>query len=788
MLDFLVNKETKQITEEVELSKAAGELVAKIRDRFLEQYNDPSAKRTQTSLNILCVRLVFCFYAEDAGLFGAIDAFSRYILQYEPKDIRNALIELFKTLDTPFDERADLYLSDELAAFPYVNGGLFSDENIVIPKITQEIKESLEEAAHFNWARISPTIFGAVFESTLNPETRRSGGMHYTSIENIHKVIDPLFLDDLKAELEEIRKITVLNTQKNKLDAFQNKLASLTFLDPACGSGNFLTETFLSLRRLENEVLRLKVAADKKIMTGQITFGFEEASPIKVSINQLYGIEINDFAVAVARTALMIAEAQTFNETQEIVHSHAEFFPLKEYKGIVEGNALRIDWNDVVPKERLNYIMGNPPFVGGRFQNELQKKDIIFACIDLNGKTVDKAGFLDYVCGWHFKAARYIQRTKIRCAFVSTNSVVQGEQVSILWKTLFNDYGIRINYGYQTFVWNSEATDQAHVHCVIIGFSTLEIKPCKIWTADTCIETKYINGYLLDAPDCFFNRLSHPLYPVPQISNGNRAYDGNNLVLTKEEMEDLIKKEPQSEKYIKKYYMGAELMKGEPRFVLWLVDCSPVDLKKMPLVMKRVEAVRDMRSSSKNVSTKKAADTPSLFQMICQPHGDYLAMPRVSSARRRYLPLAFLSKDDICGDTIIIIPEGTLYLFGVLMSNVHNAWLRVIAGRLKSDYRYGSGVYNNFPWPTPTDAQKATIEKTAQGILDARTLYPDASLADLYDPLTMPPELRKAHAANDRAVMQAYGMPIKETNEAACVAWLMRMYQEKVDEEKKKNC
>lgn len=363
MLNFLVSKETEKITEEVELSKAAGELVGKIRDRFLTQYNDPLAKRTQKSLNILCVRLVFCFYAEDAGLFGAKDAFCNYLMQYQPKDMRGALIELFKTLDTPLDERADLYLSDELAAFPYVNGGLFSDENIVIPKITQEIKDTLIESSKFDWSRISPTIFGAVFESTLNPETRRSGGMHYTSIENIHKVIDPLFLDELKEELDKIREIAVPSTQKKKLDTFQDKLASLVFLDPACGSGNFLTESFLSLRRLENEVLRLKVAADKKIMTGQISFGFDESSPIRVSIHQFYGIEINDFAVAVAQTALWIAESQMFRETEDIIHSHMEFFPLKEYKGIQEKNALRIDWNDVVDKSKLNYIMGNPPFV-----------------------------------------------------------------------------------------------------------------------------------------------------------------------------------------------------------------------------------------------------------------------------------------------------------------------------------------------------------------------------------------------------------------------------------------
>ena len=782
MLDFLVNKQKKEITEEVELSKAAGELVGKIRDRFLKQYNDPLAKRTQKSLNILCVRLVFCFYAEDAGLFGAKDAFCGYLMQYAPKDMRNALIELFRTLDTPLDERADLYLSDELAAFPYVNGGLFSDENIVIPKITQEIKDTLIESSKFDWSRISPTIFGAVFESTLNPETRRSGGMHYTSIENIHKVIDPLFLDELKEELDKIREIAVPGTQKKKLDDFQNKLASLVFLDPACGSGNFLTESYLSLRRLENEVLRLKVAADRKVMTGQIFFGFDEASPIRVSINQFYGIEINDFAVAVAKTALWIAEAQMFLETQEIVHGRMEFFPLQDYMGIVEGNALRIDWNDVVPKEKLNYVYGNPPFVGARYQTKLQKDDILESCIGKDGKTVDKAGFIDYVGGWYYTAASYIQGTKIECAFVSTNSIVQGEQVALIWKPLFEEYQLSINFGYQTFVWNSEATDQAHVHCVIIGFSQIPRANKVLFSEGIEFTVSRINGYLLDAPDCYIQRLTKPLYPVPQITNGNRAYDGNNLVLTLEEKDELIAVEPQAEPYIKKYYMGADLMKNEPRYVIWLVNCPPTELKKMPNVMKRVEAVKKMRLASKSASTLKAGETPALFQMICQPTHEYLAFPRVSSQRRRYIPMTFLPSDCICGDKLIIVPEGKIYHFGVLMSNVHNSWMRVVAGRLKSDYSYSSSVYNNFPWPDPTDEQKSVIEKTAQGILDARALYPDASLADLYDPLTMPPELRKAHQKNDAAVMNAYGMPIKETDEAACVAWLMRLYQERVAE------
>ena len=497
LLDFLVNKKRNKITEEVELSKAAGELVGKIRDRFLTQYNDPLAKRTQKSLNILCVRLVFCFYAEDAGLFGQKDAFSRYILQYKPGDIRGKLMELFRVLDTPIYERADLYLDDETAAFPYVNGGLFSDENIVIPRITQEIKDALAEAARFDWSKISPTIFGAVFESTLNPETRRAGGMHYTSIENIHKLIDPLFLDALREELKEIRNIVVLATQKKRLNAYQDKLASLVFLDPACGSGNFLTETYLSLRRLENEVLRLKVAADRKLMNGQISFGFEEDSPIKVSIHQFYGIEINDFACSVAQTALWIAETQMRKETEGIIHAPMDYFPLQTYTGITEGNALQILWEQACPVNKLNYIIGNPPFVGKSFQTTEQKaemKRIFYG--------VKNYGNLDYVTCWFKKAADIMVGTSIKCSFVATNSICQGIAVPPLWNHLLNDKKIKIIFAYPTFKWASEASDAAAVHCVIVGMSYEVVTNPMLYKEDGTVDKcNNINAYLVDGPN-----------------------------------------------------------------------------------------------------------------------------------------------------------------------------------------------------------------------------------------------------------------------------------------------
>ena len=774
LLDFLINRKQNKITEEVELSKAAGELVGKIRDRFLTQYNDPLAPRTQKSLNVLCVRLVFCFYAEDASLFGPKDAFSKYILQYKPGDIRGKLIELFRVLDTPPTDRADMYLDDDVAAFPYVNGGLFSDENIVIPRITQEIKDALAEAARFDWSKISPTIFGTVFESTLNPETRRAGGMHYTSIESIHKVIDPLFLDDLRAELKEIRNITVLATQKRRLDSFQDKLAGLVFFDPACGSGNFLTETYLSLRRLENEVLRLRVQADRKLTDGQITFGFEQDSPIKVSIHQFYGIEINDFACAVAQTALWIAESQMMKETEDIIHTSMEFLPLKEYKGISEKNALRVDWADYVPVDRLSYIIGNPPFVGARIMSQAQKADVI----SIFGEKWKNVGNLDYVCCWYKKAADLMAGRPIRAALVSTNSVCQGETVATMWGPLF-DAGVHIDFGHRTFIWDSEASDKAHVHCVIVGFSMApNAAPRRIFDGNEEIIAENINGYLVDAVNIFINSRSRSLCNVPSIGIGNKPIDGGNYLFEEEEMQAFIKKEAAAEKYFHPWYGSREFINRKPRYCLWLGACSPAELKRMPECMKRVQAVHDFRLASSSAGTRKIADKPTRFHVENMPATNYIVVPKVSSERRRYIPMGFFTPDILCSDLVFLIPDATLYHFGVLESNVHMSWMRAVAGRLEMRYRYSKDiVYNNFPWPNPTPEQKERIEKTAQGILDARAIYPDSSLADLYDPLTMPPELRKAHQKNDAAVMQAYGMPIKETDEAACVAWLMRLYQ-----------
>lgn len=769
LLDFLLSKEVKKITKETELSLKAGELVGKIYDRFLKQYNEPESKQTQNSLNILCVRLVFCLYAEDAGLFGAKDAFSRYIAQYEPKDIRRALLDLFKVLDTPPDARKEMYLDEELASFPYVNGGLFAGENIEIPKITQEIKDVLKESSQFDWSEISPTIFGAVFESTLNPETRRSGGMHYTSIENIHKVIDPLFLDDLKAELSEIMDISVQKTKETKLNTFQEKLASMKFLDPACGSGNFLTETYISIRRLENKVIH-------ELQKWQISFADKHSSPIKVGIDQFYGIEINDFAVSVAKTALWIAESQMFRETEDVCLMVVEFLPLKTNANIVEGNALRLDWNTIVQKDELTYIMGNPPFIGASMMTSEQKTDAI-AVLGVKKKMSNS---IDYVGAWYYKAARMMQGTNIRAAFVSTNSITQGEQVSPLWDELLHELHVQITFAYRTFIWDSEASIKAHVHCVIIGFEcNRNTKILRIFDGDQIKIASNISPYLIDTPNVLISNRSNPICNVPSMNLGNKPADGGNLILSEEEVQEILSNEPELKKYIREYTGSVEYINNKKRYCLWLVNVTPKEIKESPILYSRITAVRKMRLESTAKPTREKADTPHLFFFISQPETNYLLVPSTSSQNRRYIPIGFLPCDVIASNSTTIVANATLYHFGIIESNVHMAWMRTVCGRLKSDYRYSNGiVYNNFPWPSPSDEQKTKIEETAQGILDARAMYPDCSLADLYDPLTMPTELRKAHRENDVAVMQAYGLDVKHTSEEDCVAYIMKMYQE----------
>jgi len=803
-LQFLADARHDYLRREEELSLQAGVLVGKLYDALIKQYINPKDEQSLRSLNILCVRLVFCLYAEDAGLFATRTAFEDYIRSFAIENTRDAIIKLFKALDTKIENR-DRY-DTKLQPFPYVNGGLFAAENIEIPNFTDEIVDVLcDHCAPFNWSAISPTIFGAVFESTLNPETRRRGGMHYTSVQNIHKVIDPLFMDGLNAEFETISKDNVQTRRTKSLQQFQQKLGALRFLDPACGSGNFLTETYLSLRRLENKVLCK--------LSGGTGYLFEDI--IHVKINQFYGIEINDFAVTVAKTALWIAESQMIRETETILSQNIDFLPLTTNAFIVEGNALRMDWATLKPIDtaaapigglfsgfttetdglthHYDYIIGNPPFVGYSLQNDEQKNDILSIYVDEKGKPYKTAGKIDYVAGWYFKAAQLINGTNTRCALVSTNSITQGEQVAGIWRPLFERFDIQIDFAWRTFRWDSESNQKAHVHCVIVGFSCRDALNAsanaknadargaflqrRIFNADGTVENaKNINPYLLDAPNVFIESRSKSMSDVPQMVYGNKPTDGGFLFLTEDERNELQKKEPDAAPFVKQILGSEEFINNKKRYCIWLVGASPAEIRKCPFVFERVKNVREFRLASPKEATRKSAETPMLFQEVRQPlEGNYLLVPRVSSENREYVPIGFLNFETIVNDAVQIIPHATLYHFGVLTSSVHMAWMRAVCGRLKSDYRYSKDiVYNNFVWPAATDVAK--IEQTAQKILDARALYPDSSLADLYDATLMPVELRRAHRANDEAVLAAYGWP-KDLQESEIVERLFGLYE-----------
>ena len=821
-LMFLVDAKNEHLSKEMQVSMKAGEIVGKIYEALLKQYDDNSPEALRW-LNILCVRIVFCLYAEDAGIFTH-DQFHDFLVRYEAEDMRRALRDLFEVLNTPVEKRSK-YLKDDLKAFPYTNGGLFEEE-IEIPQFTEELKTTLLQNASldFDWSEISPTIFGAVFESTLNPETRRSGGMHYTSIENIHKVIDPLFLNDLRHELDEILEEKVERQRQKKLDVYQDRLASLTFLDPACGSGNFLTETYLSLRRLENEAIRERYH-------GQAFLGFEEVNPIKVSIQQFYGIEINDFAVTVATTALWISEAQMLRETEKISRRDIDFLPLKSYHNIREGNALQMDWDiieiktdvptiyannvhlivepkpmmasePVVEFDELNvvtkhfdgdtrsetkryqvhfdYIIGNPPFVGKKEQSKEQKEDLL-KLFDCKAKGI---GNIDYVAGWYKKALNTIRNNQTKVAFVSTNSITQGEQVPILWRELFKA-GINIIFAHRTFRWDSEATEKAHVHCVIIGFSSKDYDGKKyIFDGKAIKEVKEINPYLVEGAPIFIDKREKPVFNVPQMMYGSMPIDDGNLILNREEVDALLRESPDNARFVRKYAGGDEIIKNKERWCLWLKGIAPADMRQSKFISERVQKTKLFRENSNRPQTLKLAETPYLFGEIRQPTTNMLVVPKVSSERRRYIPIAFVSPETIINGSALIVPDASVYDFGIMISNVHMAWMRAVCGRMKSDYQYSaSNVYNNFPWPSPTEEQRQKITQTAQAILDARAKNPESTLADLYDDTFMPPELRRAHQENDRAVMQAYGFPVKSSfTESQCVAELFKLYKEKTKE------
>ena len=710
LLSFFTDRRNSRLVKEKELSVKAGELVGKLYAQLSQQYRSiDTDAREQRSLNVLIVRLVFLLYAEDSGLLHEKDALLNYLKRFPADQMRQAVIDLFAVLDTPEDER-DPYLPDYLLAFPYVNGGLFGNDDIVVPQFTDQIRLDLllEASQSFDWAGISPTIFGAAFESTLNPETRRSGGMHYTSIENIHKVIDPLFLDDLKAELSAIEGEKVERNRKMKLRAFQRKLAGINVFDPACGSGNFLTESYLALRKLENRVL-------EGLQGDQMGIGFdEESSPIQVSIGQFYGIEINDFAVSVAKTALWIAEEQMMEATQEILLQPFDFLPLKSNGNIREGNALRMDWNDVLPANRCSYICGNPPFLGARNQSKQQKAELLDV---FHG--AKNSGNVDYVAGWYVKAAEYAGMQPIRCAFVSTNSICQGEQVANVWKSLW-DAGVRIDFAHDTFRWANEANGQAHVFVIIVGFSKLggpkqlfhhagpdepaaELRPANI------------NAYLSDAPDAFVVNRSNPLCAAPRIGIGNKPIDGGSYLFKPEELEAFLAEEPGAAPFVHPWLGSEEFIKGKRRFALWLGDATPAQLDVLPKCRERISAVREFRLASKSAPTRKLAERPANYHVENMPKGPSILVPKVSSERRRYVPLGFVEPPTLCSDLVFLIPDATLYHFGVLHSQFHNAWMRTVCGRLESRYRYSGGVvYNNFPWPgAAPETSAVSVERLA---------------------------------------------------------------------------
>ena len=767
-MKFLQDISSTHIYKEIEVSRKAGKLIGDIYTELEKQYGGHMDDRQKHELNVLCVRLVFCLYAEDAGIFDK-NQFGDYLRDFSTEMLHYKLKDLFIALGS--SNREGLFIDPKAKKFKYVNGGLFSDTTLNVPPITPEVKDLLigEASDKLDWGGISPTIFGALFESTLNPQTRHDGGMHYTSIENIHKVIDPLFLDDLKDELEDILCTGTAKQRRRKLVDYQEKLAKVNCLDPACGSGNFLTETYLSLRRLENRALK-EIYRDGPLMGGLV-------NPIRVKISQFYGIEINDFAVSVAKTAMWIAEYQMREETGEIVKLEDDFLPLKSYANIHQGNALRTDWQQIVKPEDLAYIIGNPPFLGYSNQNSEQKEDLLSVFVDEKGKAYKNTGKIDYVAGWYMKSALMMQANpKVRAALVSTNSITQGEQVANIWKPLVERFGLHIDFAWRTFRWDSESTGKAHVHCVIIGFSIGEWKRKPIiFDGESLIEAKHINGYLIDMENIWIESNKKQISGAQKMCKGSQPT--GNLFVTPEERNELIVNYPDVLPFVRKFLGATEFINGQERYCLWLKEANPSVVRKCPIIQKRIEEVRNERLKSAKASTRKWAESPTLFTEDRQPDADYILVPRHSSEKRVYLPMGFISKDVICGDANLLIPNATTYDFGILTSFLHMAWMRVVCGRIKSDYRYSADiVYNNFPWPEATEEQKQKISDFAQRVLDARASHPDWSLADLYHPDFMPQDLRRAHKELDKAVLKLYGLK-SDIDEMDIVRHLLGLYK-----------
>jgi hypothetical protein len=719
-------------------------------------------------LEVYLVRILFCLFADDTGIFEHKQFLTFIIERTNPdgSDLALHLAKLFEVLNKPKEARLKT-IDEQLNGFPYVNGGLF-EEHIETADFDSKMRETLIDCCNLDWSLISPAIFGSLFQGVMKDDERHDIGAHYTSEKNILKLIHPLFLDDLWAEFEKIKAFTS-EIRKERLTEFHTKLSKLTFLDPACGCGNFLVISYRELRLLEMNVIK-ELLGDTQLLDVDLY--------IKINVNQFYGIEIEEFPAKIAQTALWLMDHQMNMQVREQFGQYFRRIPLKASATIVNGNALTLDWESIVKPAELSYILGNPPFLGKKYQTPEQKSDIHRVLAE-----VSSGNSLDFVTCWYLLAAQYIQKNPaIEVAFVSTNSITQGEQVAILWQHIFNRYGVFINFAHNTFKWSNEAKGVAAVYCVIIGFSKQDKPIKKLFTyADikgdaTEMTVKHINGYLTDGPDVWIASRTNPLSKVPSMVAGNKPVDYNHLKIEGADYQAFIEKDPLAKNYIKRMIGADEFINNLERYCLWLVDCPPEELRKMPEVMKRVEACREARLKSVDSGAQNLADTPTVFRETMNP-ASYLVIPGVSSERRKYIPIGFCDADTIPVMGILIVPEASIYHFGVLTSTMHMAWMRAVCGRLKSDYRYSKDiVYNNFPWPTPTEDQKHTIETTAQAILDARTLFPKSSLADLYDPTTMPPELTKAHKTLDAAVEKAYGREF--AGEPERVAHLFELYQQ----------
>lgn len=746
--------ETTRIYEnQIDVNVKAAEKMARLHDALKEYGYEGHC------LEVYLVRILFCLFADDTGIFPD-SSFANYIenSREDGSELSSRLAQLFEILNCSDVIRAKRkLLTPTLLQFRYINGGLFA-QSLPFADFNAKMRQTLLDCCAFDWNKISPAIFGAMFQGVMDKKQRRELGAHYTSEENILKLINPLFMDALWREFDRVKAVPA------RLDAFHHKIASLKFLDPACGCGNFLIITYRELRLLELEILKMKTNTGQRHL--------DISTMLKVSVEQFYGIEYEDFPCQIAQVGMWLMDHQMNLRVADMFGMYYARLPLTQSATIVHANALRMDWEDVVPAKELSYILGNPPFVGARIMSAEQKDDLLHVFEDTKN-----AGNLDYVCCWYKKAVEIMQKNRrISTALVSTNSIAQGEQVAILWKPFF-DKGIHIHFAYRTFKWSNEAKGKAAVHCVIVGFGMQKQTDNFIVNNDTRHKAENINGYLIDASNICIESRKKPLCAVPEIGIGNKPIDGGYYLFTEAEKNEFVKKEPLSEKYFRKWLGSEEFINGKVRYCLWLGDCPPSELKSMPECLKRVDAVKQYRLASKSAPTRKLADKPRRFHVENMPTSEYIVIPEVSSENRYYIPLGFLSPDILSSNLVKIIPNATLYHFGILTSSVHMAWTRAVAGRLKSDYRYSKDiVYNNFPWPEADGKQKATIEPLAQAVLDARALFPESSLADLYDPLTMPPELLKAHQKLDRAVMKLYGFKANMA-EAEVVAKLFERYQ-----------